>query len=117
MKLPIIIYENGDVYIFKTRKEAENYLEPIDVENQEYVAYDSEGHLLKLEVESKPVRSWLKFLRNERVVIRDNHPSVEGHSELRKILIEYLSVCRPNMLQESLREASLQELVNKIDLC
>lgn len=52
MKLPIIIFEQKcDLMIFNTLKEAESYLEPIDVKNQEYAAFDSEGMSLDIKVE------------------------------------------------------------------
>ena len=33
---------------FESVEDAERYFEPIDVENDEYVAYDSDGRLLRL---------------------------------------------------------------------
>ncbi len=42
----IVIEQGGNIEIFQTVREAEIYLEPIDVENNEYVIYDSEGRLL-----------------------------------------------------------------------
>lgn len=48
MKAPIVLDENGDVSLFATVEEAARYMEPIDVRNNEYVAYDSEGYRLKL---------------------------------------------------------------------
>ena len=48
MKPPIIVYENGDVSVFASVEDAEISLEPPDVESNRYVAYDSEGRLLRL---------------------------------------------------------------------
>jgi len=48
MKAPIILDENGDVSLFVTLEDAARYMEPIDVRNNEYVAYDSEGYRLTL---------------------------------------------------------------------
>lgn len=45
---PIIVDEQGTATIFEFVEDAERYLEPIDVRNGEYVAYDSEGRLLRL---------------------------------------------------------------------
>lgn len=42
----IVIEQGGDIEIFQTVRDAEMYLEPLDVENNEYVIYDSEGRLL-----------------------------------------------------------------------
>src|SRR5690606_19360688 len=49
-KTPIIVSENGDILVFPTVGEACAYLEPIDVKNGEYIAYDSDGQLLELKV-------------------------------------------------------------------
>jgi hypothetical protein len=46
MKLPIVIYEHGDVEMYDSLEKAEMDIEPIDVRNNEYVIYDSEGLLL-----------------------------------------------------------------------
>ena len=48
MKPPIIIDEHGDVEVYNSVEEAAMNLEAIDVENNEYIAYDSEGRLLRL---------------------------------------------------------------------
>jgi len=46
LELPIVINEHGDVMIFATLQSAEQYLEPIDVENNEYLGYDALGRKL-----------------------------------------------------------------------
>lgn len=56
IKLPIIIDEHGDISIFLSVAEACDYLEPIDVKNNEYSAYDSEGRCLKLGIASEPTK-------------------------------------------------------------
>lgn len=50
MKSPIIVVENGDVAIFESAVKAELGLEPVDVKNGEYVAYDGDGRQLCLTV-------------------------------------------------------------------
>lgn len=55
MKAPIILDENGDVSLFATVEEAARFMEPIDVRNSEYVAYDSEGYRLTLVPGAKTV--------------------------------------------------------------
>ena len=47
---PIILDGDGGADVFRTKDEAENYTEPIDIENGEYVAYDASGRLLDLSV-------------------------------------------------------------------
>ncbi len=44
--LPIIVDNYGDVLVFKSVDDALVYLEPIDVLNNEYIAFDAEGRLL-----------------------------------------------------------------------
>lgn len=53
MKPPIIIDEHGDISFFKSIEDAVQYIEPIDVLNNEYIAYDSLGFLLDL-IPTKP---------------------------------------------------------------
>ena len=45
---PVILSESGDVDVFDSVGDAERYLEPIDVQVGRFVAFDSEGRLLKL---------------------------------------------------------------------
>jgi hypothetical protein len=49
---PIVVIEreSGEVYLFKSVAHAEGYLEPIDVENGEYDAFESDGAVLILSV-------------------------------------------------------------------
>lgn len=48
MQPPIVVNENGDISIFATVEAAARYIEPVDVRNHEYVAYDSAGFRLRL---------------------------------------------------------------------
>lgn len=43
---PVIADNHGDLLIFESVSKAEAYIEAIDVLNNEYVLYDSEGRLL-----------------------------------------------------------------------
>ena len=43
-----MIDENGDVSVYETAEVAARKLEPIDVQNNEYTAFDSEGYPLQL---------------------------------------------------------------------
>jgi hypothetical protein len=56
MRPPIILDEHGDISLFPSVETAARYVEPIDVRNGEYIAYDSSGFLLKL-VPTEPVVS------------------------------------------------------------
>jgi hypothetical protein len=46
MKLPIIIYENGDLQFYESLEKAQLDIEPTDVRNNQYIIYDSGGSLL-----------------------------------------------------------------------
>jgi hypothetical protein len=48
MTPPIVVDENGDVSFYPSVEAAARALEPIDVKNNEYIAYDSEGFILQL---------------------------------------------------------------------
>lgn len=62
MRPPIVVNESdkiteaGPLYFFQTVGDAEQYLEPIDVVNEEYFAFDSEGRLLRLTVDDDQAR-------------------------------------------------------------
>mgnify|MGYP005758633445 CR=1 FL=1 len=56
MRPPIVIDEHGDISFFPSVEAACRYIEPIDVRNNEYVAFDSAGYLLQL-VPTEPIVS------------------------------------------------------------
>ena len=99
MKAPIIVDEHGAATIFESVKDAERYLEAVDVENNEYIAYDSEGRLLRL-IPTTP-----------RITIRGAEQSPTHSPELRTLLTNLLGYT--GVPASSLREATLQELVEK----
>lgn len=107
MKEPIIINESkvldrsGDITFFKTVTKAERYIEPIDVENGEYFAFDAQGRLLSLSVVGNAV------------VITDRNPVENCHDILEKIMTEYLS--RLDIPVEDFRRLSFSILLQKIE--
>ncbi len=114
MKAPIVVYDHGDVSIFESAEDAENYLEPIDVEREEYVAYDSEGYLLRLAVNVKSRRIWgILPIREKGVVLQEIAPRQERLAELRQILKDYLSYPRFKVPSDWIAEATLEELIGK----
>lgn len=46
MRPPIIADNRGDITLFDSVDAAERYLEPVDIRNQEYELFDSEGTIL-----------------------------------------------------------------------
>jgi len=52
MGQPMVVIErvSGEVYLFSSLEDAEQYIEPIDVERQEYEAYDANGKPMLMEL-------------------------------------------------------------------
>jgi len=112
MKVPIIVNGHGDVSIFESVEYAEQYLEPIDVKNKEYVVYDSEGYLLQLAI----FKEELPFIFGrteliETVRISPIRSGSDRSNELRKLLIKFFQETRAVVEQSDL--LSLRELVSK----
>lgn len=100
MKTPLIISNFGDVLIFDSVSQAESYLEPIDVLNNEYTGYDSLGRLLRISIQSK-----------NRVYIELEEQQPTRMEDLSRVLKEYLiKVGVPTAWIET---AQLSELVEK----
>ncbi len=94
---PIIVDEQGTATVFESVEDAERYLEPIDVRNGEYVAYDSEGRLLRL------------LPTSPRITIENADLEPHHANEVRELLVRLLSYT--GVPVEILRSESLQELV------
>ena len=96
---PIIVDESGDTFILEPVESAERYLEPIDVEDNIFVAFDSVGRLLRL------------LPTTPRVTI-EAAEEVPNHTEqVRALLIELLKNCRST--EPNLSRLTLSELVQK----
>ncbi len=106
---PIIVNETsdphraGDVFVLNSVEEAVGYLEAIDVENNEYIAYDSEGRLLRLGT------------RDRYVTIEAADAVPEHQAQLRSILTQaFLRVGdRAAITQDWVESATLSELVER----
>jgi hypothetical protein len=99
MKSPIVVDEHGSVLFFKSVKDAEKYLEPIDVRNNEYIAYDSEGRLLQL------------IATTPQITIKDGELRPLHAEALHQLLIQFF--LRLGISEDHLKLASLQELVTR----
>lgn len=78
MKLPITLIEkNGDRTAYNSVEEAEVAMEPVDVQNGEYVAQDADGRVLRIEVVEEPTRILFGLLkaRVKRARIRQSASS------------------------------------------
>lgn len=96
---PIIVSESGDIEAFESVEAAESYLEPIDVEDKRFIAYDSRGRLLQL-IPTSP-----------RIRIMAAEKDAGHYDDLRHLLAVYLESV--GVASDWVSGASLQELVEK----
>ncbi len=94
MKAPIIVSENGSLSLFKTVQDAENYLEPIDIINQEYEIFDSDGKVLRQRVAERMVKCFfgLYTVNVDGVYLDDSDE--KNPEKLKELLQEYLERSR-----------------------
>ena len=65
---PIYVRDDaGDIIAYSSIDKMQGYMEPIDVSNREYEAWDGDGHRLELNV-GKPKAEWLKISRSDGVL-------------------------------------------------
>ena len=100
IKPPIIANNFGDVLFFRSKRDAEVYIESIDVRNNEYVIYDSEGRLLQVTVNS-----------NNTVVIQTAEEEPTHASQLRELLQKHLLAL--GVPSEWVAKALLPEIIVK----
>jgi hypothetical protein len=114
MKLPIILVEHGDILIFRSVEDAELALEPIDVRNGEYVAYDAEGRTLVLSViiDEKPGLFGWSARRTECVKLIDNPEAAIDEAGLSASLAQFLN--RSGVSLDGAKEDDLSALVASI---
>jgi len=112
-KLPIIVRESSDLYFFETVESAELGLEPIDVLNGEYEAYDAEGRLLNLEVREEEQSMLFGLSKGPvevtRIFCREEEPSHQ--KKLYNLLWEFLEGWREPIPLSS--EDTLESLIKK----
>jgi hypothetical protein len=96
---PVIVDEKGPIYIFESVETAERYLEPIDVEENRYVAFDSVGRLLRI-IPTTPV------VTIEAAEELSNHAA-----RVRELLIKLLQDC--GSTDPKLSNLTLPELVQR----
>lgn len=108
----VIIYENGDTSVYPDTDSAEIDLEPIDVANGEYQAFDENVNKLEMTVATEYRASLFGIFKStfERVKIRKIQNPINDEIVLRRILLEtlYGANTRP---PESM---PLKELVDRV---
>ena len=103
MKLPIFIYETGDISAFETKNAAEASVESIDVRHNRYKAFDSEGRLLLFKIQNE------RTGHKERVVLEEAESSPTHQDELKSILNKFL--LRTGTEADWINTASFDDLV------
>ncbi len=109
---PILIFEGSDLRIERSVADAVSALEPADVKENIYTAFDSSGRLLELAVvhEEKTVLFGLfkTSIDTVKITPAENDPSHEG--EIKNKLIAYLKAITK---EQNLENLSTQELAAK----
>jgi hypothetical protein len=119
MHAPILVFEGDNVEAFASVKDASLYLEPIDVKNGTYEAYDSSGVQLDLSTAAaaRSRHGLLDYLfrpkQTECVMIRDRERRPPNAHELRRRLITFISRTE-GVAEEELSKYSLDTLVSRI---
>jgi hypothetical protein len=115
---PITVDSHGELLFFESAEKAEEYLEPVDVTNGEYIAYDALGRRLALGIENRKWRErgfWRFLIPEEHLVeqvVIEPAESIPTHAnELTNKLRTFL--VRVGESQEWLSRASLDELIRR----
>ncbi len=112
LRAPLIVDERGDLKVFRDATSMEGWMEAIDVQNNEFVVYDSEGRLLELTTARTATRALFGLLKGSAEVVRissveaDPTHATELHNKLRTHL-ERLKVAVPP-------QATLPDLVGRL---
>jgi len=107
MKTPIFVFEDADCSCYETLQDASLAYEAIDVMNNIFTAYDSEGRLLQMSAKDK--HDTVKISLAEEV------PSHQEELKERLVLhIEYLYKIGKLDNIDWLSNAALSDLVNEI---
>lgn len=111
MRPPILLYADEAFDFFQSVMEAERYAEPIDVQNHEYVAYDSDGCQLELRVEAEVIVGLfgLGKINRERVRIVPAEDIATHAEELKNLLRSFLP--KLGVPLDSMHSATLQDLI------
>lgn len=89
MELPILAFCDGWQHVFDSIEEAAAYMEPIDVENHEWEAFDAAGHVLGVSLHRRRTRGLSRLLgpSEEVVQITEASPPTVDRDRLRELLL------------------------------
>lgn len=109
MKPPIFVDDSGDLLVFESVAAAEHYLEPNDIKVDKEI-YDSQGRKLK----ASPTKGTTSFIgipiKRESVTITSTEKEPQHESQLRYLLLKFLSKTFKDSSFESL---STDQLVQR----
>ena len=122
MKPPIVIVENNDISVHPSAKHAGDFLEPWDVRDGVYTAYDSEGYLPDLNIQPITVEHhflWFRWVESYEIVVVTEHKPMVNHSgELCRRLTNYLNADSKSKLQnksnDELPTKPLEQLIQAV---
>jgi hypothetical protein len=113
LRAPLIVDEHGDLKLFRDVSSMEGWMEAIDVQNNEYVVYDSEGRLVELTTAEVPTQALFGLLKGSAEVVRmsrveaDPTRATELYNKLRSHLERLKEAVPP--------QATLPELVDRLE--
>jgi hypothetical protein len=73
--------DSGEVMEFPSLRAMQAYMEPIDVENDEYGAWDRDGYLLRLSV-TEPKSAWLHIVKTEGQANEQEFSRLKGRAKV-----------------------------------
>lgn len=120
MKLPIIVIEeNTDVHFYQTIEDAQDALEPVDVEDGLYQAYDADGNKLLIKIIMSKIKDpwWLGggYSLAESVLITECETENKRTEEVTKFLKRYFNAIseeQPEKFPHTGERYTLKEYLN-----
>ena len=103
---PVIVDEHGDISTYDSLEDAGIDLEVVDVTNDEFFVYDSEGKVLELEIVSS-------FLGPEKVRVKEPDIPIERKGDLRNALENFLANCE-EIEAQSLSSMTFEDLIKRV---
>lgn len=73
----VLAKDCGDVTVYPSLDKMQGYMEAVDVENEEYQAWDAAGHVLELGA-GKPKAEWLKITQSDRTLSQDEFAEIRA---------------------------------------
>lgn len=105
LRPPLIILEGDDVSMYRNLEDAILDLEPIDIADDIFIGYDSDGRLLSLRVVGP-----MKYCVKNTVHIDLAEITPTHATALRTLLLRCINRCRPSL---DVSSASLEEIVQE----